>query len=75
MYVYNIDATLAGVIDVDAAAMAGRDPRERETFSQYDMGMLDDAYGTVVRDVSWHPSAPILAGTPLFLAFDLINRY
>ncbi|PCH02162.1 hypothetical protein PENOC_044640 [Penicillium occitanis (nom. inval.)] len=50
VYVYNIDATLAGVIDVDAAAMAGRDPREREIFSQYGVDMLDDAYGTVVRD-------------------------
>lgn len=77
VYVYNIDATLAGVIDMDAAASAGRDPHETDAFSQFDMGMYDDVLGTVVRDVSWHPSAPIIAGTsspsPVPLPFVLIQ--
>lgn len=71
VHVYNIDATLAGIIDVDAGSKAGRDPREREAFSQYDMDMFDVDYSTVVRDVSWHPSAPMLAGMPPLLLFQL----
>lgn len=65
VYVYNIDATLAGVIDVDSAVSAGRDPHEMDEFSQYSMGIFDN-HGTIVRDVSWHPSVPILAGTSLY---------
>lgn len=71
VHVYNIDATLAGIIDVDAGSKAGRDPREREAFSQYDMDMFDVDFSTVVRDVSWHPSAPMLAGMPPLLLFQL----
>ncbi|EEA19496.1 hypothetical protein TMatcc_009633 [Talaromyces marneffei ATCC 18224] len=62
VYVYNIDATLAGVIDVDSAVSAGRDPHEMDEFSQYSMGIFDN-HGTIVRDVSWHPSVPILAAS------------
>lgn len=71
VHVYNIDATLAGIIDVDAGSKAGRDPREREAFSQYDMDMFDVDFSTVVRDVSWHPSAPMLAGMPPLLLVQL----
>lgn len=61
VYVYNMDATLAGTIDVGAATMNSR-PREPDVFaSAYEMSgeML---WRTCVRDASWHPNAPVLAG-------------
>ncbi|KAJ5965685.1 hypothetical protein N7481_012399 [Penicillium waksmanii] len=60
VYVYNMDATLAGTIDVGSATMNSR-PREPDVFaSAYEMSgeML---WRTCVRDASWHPNAPVLA--------------
>jgi WD repeat-containing protein 23 len=61
IYVYNMDATLADTIDVGQATMYSR-PREPDTYaSAYEMSgeML---WRTCVRDASWHPNAPVLAG-------------
>ncbi|OQD83249.1 hypothetical protein PENANT_c017G07476 [Penicillium antarcticum] len=62
VYVYNMDATLAGTIDVGQATLNSR-PREPDAYATaYEMSgeML---WRTCVRDASWHPDAPVLAAT------------
>ncbi|KAF4771361.1 hypothetical protein HAV15_004462 [Penicillium sp. str.  len=62
VYVYNLDATLAGTIDVGQATLNSR-PRDPDAYATaYEMSgeML---WRTCVRDASWHPSAPVLAAT------------
>ncbi|KAJ5768284.1 hypothetical protein N7533_000867 [Penicillium manginii] len=61
VYVYNMDATLAGTIDVGSATVNSR-PREPDVFASYDMGG-EMIWRTCVRDASWHPNAPVLAAT------------
>jgi WD repeat-containing protein 23 len=63
VYVYNLDATIAGVIDVTKASINSR-PRSREMFANaYGMKLGDGVdWKTCVRDASWHPSAPLIAG-------------
>jgi WD repeat-containing protein 23 len=61
VYVYNMDATLAGTIDVGKATIDSR-PREPDAYATaYEMSgeML---WRTCVRDASWHPNVPMLAG-------------
>lgn len=61
VYIYNIDSTLAGKVDVNRATYQTR-PR--------DPGLMIDEYEsyasthwkTCVRDASWHPNAPVIAG-------------
>lgn len=59
VYVWNMDATLAQVIDVKKATMATRkfDRRTRLFFDE------PGGWGTCVRDASWHPHAPAIVGT------------
>ncbi|KAJ5780462.1 hypothetical protein N7457_005622 [Penicillium paradoxum] len=62
VYVYNLDATLAGTIDVGEATLNSR-PRDPDAYATaYEMSgeML---WKTCVRDASWHPSTPVLAAT------------
>lgn len=62
VYVYNMDATLAGKIDVYEAT---KDSRPRgQTYRDFHHFGEDDAgtWRTCVRDASWHPNAPIIAG-------------
>ncbi|KAJ5048136.1 LEC14B protein [Penicillium chrysogenum] len=62
VYVYNLDATLAGTIDVGQATFNSR-PRDPDAYATaYEMSgeML---WRTCVRDASWHPNAPVLAAT------------
>jgi len=65
VYVYNLDATLAGKVDVLAATKDSR---------PYDMGSMMGTYHyddddrqsrwkTCVRDASWHPNAPVIAAS------------
>lgn len=63
VYIWNLDATLAGKVDV---LKATRNSRPR------DPGLLAETYDfiernggtwqTCVRDASWHPDAPVIAG-------------
>lgn len=66
VYVYNLDATLAAKLDVNETTRNSR-PRNSDAYMRsyaYD----DDgdggsaAWKTCVRDVSWHPNAPVIAG-------------
>jgi DDB1- and CUL4-associated factor 11 len=52
VYIWNLDATLKATLDVADSAAFLRGGRRRE----------GDRYETVVRDVAWHPHAPIIAG-------------
>ncbi|KAK7419412.1 hypothetical protein QQX98_003364 [Neonectria punicea] len=60
VYIWNIDATLAGTIDVKRATMGTRPADHRSRFYH-----LDDpgGWGTCVRDASWHPNAPIIVAS------------
>lgn len=58
VYVWNMDATLAEVIDVKKATIGTR-PQDRRTRFYFDEA---GGWETCVRDASWHPSAPLLVG-------------
>lgn len=65
VYVYNLDATLAGIIDVGLATLNSR-PRDPDMFATaYEIRSRSGEmlWRTCVRDASWHPSAPVLAAT------------
>jgi DDB1- and CUL4-associated factor 11 len=73
VYIYNLDATLAGVIDVKEATQNSR-PRDPDLLARFhsvhDSEMMSTgAWRTCVRDASWHPSAPIIAGTFCVLGY------
>jgi DDB1- and CUL4-associated factor 11 len=61
VYVWNLDATLAAKIDVRGAAAAAAGGRRRRRGIRY-RHHLGDEVETLVRDVGWHPSAPLLVG-------------
>lgn len=66
VYVWNMDATLAGKIDVQSATENSRPPMRGFHHMWHDDG--DDegdtsAWKTCVRDASWHPSAPIIVAS------------
>ncbi|GAB0138665.1 hypothetical protein EsDP_00006891 [Epichloe bromicola] len=59
VYIWNMDATLAGKIDVKKATMGTRrvDRHTRLYFEE------PTGWGTCVRDASWHPSAPMVVAS------------
>ncbi|KJZ79355.1 hypothetical protein HIM_01506 [Hirsutella minnesotensis 3608] len=59
VYVWNLDATLAGTIDVRKATMGTR-RRDRHTRHWFNE---PGGWGTCVRDASWHPSAPVMVAS------------
>ena len=61
IYIYNLDATLAGTIDVQKATYRSR-PRENHMYMDVDDRNSREAWKTCVRDASWHPNAPMIAG-------------
>lgn len=72
VYVYNLDATLAGTIDVGQATANSR-PRDPDIFTAaYEIrsSRSDVMWKTCVRDASWHPNCPVLAGK---LILDLLD--
>ncbi|KAL5331480.1 hypothetical protein ACEPPN_001011 [Leptodophora sp. 'Broadleaf-Isolate-01'] len=61
VYIYNMDATLAGKVDVRAAT---KNSRPRQDASLWDDD--DDVsipWKTCVRDASWHPNAPMIVAS------------
>lgn len=58
VYIWNMDATLAGKIDVKKATMGTR-KADRHTRLYFEE---PSGWGTCVRDASWHPSAPMIVG-------------
>jgi WD repeat-containing protein 23 len=61
VYVYNMDATLAGKIDVYGATKNSR-PYQGYHGLDWDDGR-GDRWRTCVRDASWHPSAPMIVAS------------
>lgn len=63
VYVWNLDATLAGKVDVLKATRNSR-PRDADLLAEtYDfIGRNGGTWQTCVRDASWHPNAPVIAG-------------
>ncbi|CAJ2504543.1 Uu.00g119370.m01.CDS01 [Anthostomella pinea] len=59
VYVYNMDATIAGIIDVRKTTSHGRQ------LPSYLGGHGDPGWTTIVRDASWHPNAPFIAASSL----------
>ncbi|KAI9825987.1 MAG: hypothetical protein M1819_007488 [Sarea resinae] len=57
VYIYNLDATLAGKVDVNDATHA---PGHVEQYGSY---RSSGGWKTCVRDASWHPTAPAIAAT------------
>ncbi|KKZ60406.1 hypothetical protein EMCG_00692 [[Emmonsia] crescens] len=63
VFIYNLDATVAGIIDVGEASFNSRQ-RDSDMFHPaYRMGRSEIEWGTCVRDASWHPNAPVIAAT------------
>ncbi|KAF2802908.1 WD40 repeat-like protein [Mytilinidion resinicola] len=64
VYIWNLDATLAGKVDVLTATRNSR-PRDPSVLVEtYDfIGRNGGAWQTCVRDASWHPDAPVIAAT------------
>jgi len=71
VWVYNLDATVAGKINVHEATRHSR-PRDPSLYTA--SWEMEDRHGrgewkTCVRDASWHPNAPVVAGessSPMF---------
>ena len=73
VYIYNMDATLKAKIDVNSAT---RDSRRRDPSLYHGSIDLEDqhsrsAWKTCVRDASWHPAAPMIAGKCNVLDLDI----
>ncbi|KAI1328631.1 WD40-repeat-containing domain protein [Xylariaceae sp. FL0255] len=63
VWVYNLDATVAGVIDVQKTTRA-RKSMPKRYHQHFDRRGLP-AWDTIVRDASWHPNAPFIAASAL----------
>jgi WD repeat-containing protein 23 len=63
VYIWNLDATLAGKVDVLKATKNSR-PRDPELLAETAdyWGRNGGNWMTCVRDASWHPHAPMIAG-------------
>ncbi|KAI1116682.1 WD40-repeat-containing domain protein [Nemania sp. NC0429] len=62
VYIWNMDATLAGTIDVKKTTSNKPPPRAYRQF--YDRRGVP-SWATIVRDASWHPTAPFIAASSL----------
>ena len=65
VYVYNMDATVAGKVDVFTATKDTRPSDGAVRFHRFhggDPGSHASSWRTCVRDASWHPNAPVIAG-------------
>ncbi|KAI1380019.1 WD40 repeat-like protein [Hypoxylon crocopeplum] len=68
VYVYNMDATIAGIVDVKkttAHAAQSRNPLGPATFGGFYANRGPPGWSTIVRDASWHPTAPFIAASSL----------
>jgi WD repeat-containing protein 23 len=62
VFVWNMDATLAGKIDVLEATKGSRPYSRHPRLHGYHEDTRHANWKTCVRDVSWHPNAPVIAG-------------
>lgn len=67
VYVWNLDGTLAKKIDVLAATKNSRPVEDERYVDRWEISSRSTQWQTIVRDASWHPNAPVLAGEYLLL--------
>ncbi|KAI1766755.1 WD40 repeat-like protein [Hypoxylon sp. FL1150] len=65
VYVYNMDATIAAVIDVKKTTTEASPPRNMSGGRGFYDGRGFPGWSTIVRDASWHPTAPFIAASSL----------
>ncbi|KAH8667425.1 WD40-repeat-containing domain protein [Tricladium varicosporioides] len=65
IYIWNMDATLAGTVDVYSTTKNTRPPTNSSAIMGWDEDedLPNTAWKTCVRDASWHPNAPIIVGS------------
>ena len=64
VFIWNMDATPAGVIDVFEATKDSRPiPRQYDMIGWGDDDVIHTQWRTCVRDASWHPSAPMIVAS------------
>ncbi|KAK3069911.1 hypothetical protein LTR53_011373 [Teratosphaeriaceae sp. CCFEE 6253] len=64
IYVWNLDGTPAGTpINVLAATKNSRPVSDEQFVDRYDYHGRGGVWKTIVRDCSWHPTAPVIAAT------------
>jgi len=65
VYIWNMDGTIAGKVDVYAATKDSRPPhRGHDMMAAWDDDddLVHSRWKTCVRDASWHPNAPMIVG-------------
>lgn len=64
VYIWNMDATLAGTVDVYGTTKNTRAPTNNFGIMGWDENedLSHTAWRTCVRDASWHPNAPMIVG-------------
>ena len=74
VHIWNLDATLAAKIDVKSVTENVRPgpPQPRRRYRVHEWGS-QEGWRTLVRDVSWHPNAPLLVG--MFLSWFSFSNY
>ncbi|OTB02870.1 hypothetical protein M426DRAFT_61461 [Hypoxylon sp. CI-4A] len=67
VYVYNMDATIASIIDVKQATQNQNQARQSHggQYRNFYNARGMSGWSTVVRDASWHPTAPFIAASSL----------
>lgn len=63
IYIWNLDGTEAGTINVLQATKGSRPLSDERFVDRYDYYGRGGQWKTIVRDASWHPSAPVIAAT------------
>ncbi|KAM0718093.1 hypothetical protein Q7P37_006425 [Cladosporium fusiforme] len=63
VHIWNLDGTPRAQIDVQAATMNSRPASDERFADRYDYYGRTGTWKTIVRDASWHPSAPVVAAT------------
>ncbi|KAL2034181.1 hypothetical protein VTO58DRAFT_104895 [Aureobasidium pullulans] len=63
VYIWNMDATLAGKIDVLEATRNSRPERDERYVDRWEHSGGRSQWSTIVRDAAWHPTAPVIAAT------------
>lgn len=62
VYIWNMDATLAGKVNVYEATRNTRPAEDERYVDRYNYSPSQSEWSTIVRDASWHPNAPVIAG-------------
>ncbi|KAJ9624018.1 hypothetical protein H2203_005465 [Taxawa tesnikishii (nom. ined.)] len=63
VYIWNMDATLAGKVNVYEATRNTRPAEDERYVDRYNYSPSQSEWSTIVRDASWHPNAPVIAAT------------